>query len=477
MLPSADTPEENGPTLLEAGIAKTPAGRLPDQARAEAEAAYRRAPRGTVHRVGPDTPLSAVNALDIAPGDTVLFQRGGVWRGQLRVCSGVPGHPVRYGAYGTGPAPVLQPSLDASGADRWSPVGDGLWRVETGSRCDIGNILPDGGEDGCLFKRGSLAELLRDGDFFFDPEDGRVTVRSERGNPGARWRSIELAVKRHAIDEASAHDVLYEGLALRFGAAHGIGGGGASRIAVLGCDISWIGGGYLYRDDLGNGVRYGNGIELWGGAEDIRVEGCRVRQCWDAGLTNQSNEEGSRQRNILWKGNTVRECEYSYEFWQQGDEASAEDVRLQDNVFCDAGGGWSHAQRWNPNAAHLMFYDTTVPTSGFAVLGNRFSRSADCLARLFNDWRGQAAFSGNVWESGGEPLCRYHARPRSGLRFLYPDRLDRIHSDDPAEIEAQGSGGRLFPATPDGLRLFQDAFAFGPDELLRTPSEAPGLSR
>ena len=53
-------------------------------------------------------------------------------------------------------------------------------------------------------------------------------------------------------------------------------------------------------------------------------------------------------------------------------------------------------------------------------------------------------FEGNVWESGGEPFCRFHGRPRSGLRYLYPDRLDQIHRDDASEIESQGGGARLF---------------------------------
>ena len=221
--------------------------------------------------------------------------------------------------------------------------------------------------------------------------------------------------------------------------------GGVARAEIRGCTVSWIGGGVLYRDDLGNGVRYGNGVELWGGAEDVVVEDCDVSQCWDAGLTNQSNEPGSVQRNILWRANRVRDCEYSYEFWQQGGGGSASDVRLEDNVFEDAGGGWGHAQRWNPNAAHLMLYDTTVTTPGFAFRRNVFRRSADVLARVFNDWSGQAVFAGNAWERGGaEPVCRFHGRPRSGLRHLYPDRLDRVHCDDAAEIESQGSGGRVF---------------------------------
>ena len=430
--------------IVEAGIAKFPSGRSPDEASAEAEAAYGRVPTDEVFHIGKSMSLDEVNALELAPGATVLFERGGVWRGQLRARSGIPGHPVRYGAFGDGPAPVIQPSHDASGADRWTDEGGGLWSAASGARADIGNVILDGGESGCLFKRGSREELLRDGDFFFDPATTRVVVRSESGNPGACWRSIELAEKIHGIDQGGAHDVAYDSLDIRYSAAHGIGGGSVKRIDIRNCSISWIGGGYLYIDNLGNGVRYGNGIEFWGGAEDVLVEGCRVSQCWDAGLTNQSSMPSSVERNIVWRGNFVDHCEYSYEFWHQGKDGVTENIRLENNDFRDAGFGWGHAQRWNPNAAHLMLYDTTMPTPGFEIVGNRFSRSANVMVRAFSNWAGEAVFKDNVWEADGAPYCRCHGRPRSGLRFLYPDHLDQIHCDDEAEIEAQGDGGRIW---------------------------------
>ena len=457
--------------ILEAGIAKTSAGRLPDEADAIAEAAFGRAPTDRVYKIDEGTSLDEVNALDLAPGATVLFRRGGLWRGQLRVRSGTPEHPVTYGAWGEGPSPIIQPSHDLGSPAAWRQESDGLWRAATGAAADIGNVILDHGEAGCLFKRGSRAALLNDRYFWCDPATFEVVVRSDKGNPATRWASVECAEKIHVIDQGAAHDVVYDSLALRYGAAHGFGGGGVKRIAIRRCDVSWIGGGYLYVDTLGNGVRYGNGIEFWGGAEDVLVEGCRVSQCWDAGLTNQSSMTGKLQRNIVWRGNEVSECEYSYEFWQQGDEAAARDVRLEGNVFRNAGRGWGHLQRWNPNAAHLMFYDTTVPTPGFVVTDNVFSRSEDVLARIFNEWRGEAVFSGNVWETGGEPVCRFHGRPRAGLVNHYPDHLDQIHCDNRAEIESEGPGGCDFEATEAGFRRFEESFGFGPDTFHLTNEE------
>ena len=240
------------------------------------------------------------------------------------------------------------------------------------------------------------------------------------------------------------HDVVYEGLHVRYAGAHGFGGAGAKRVTIRGCDVSWIGGAYHYRDDAGNGVRFGNGIEFWGDAEDVLVESNRVWEVWDAALSNQSSEKGSVQRNIVWRGNDIRRAEYSYEYWQQGEGAQTSGIVFADNVCREAGKGWGHRQRWNPNAAHLMFYDNTADTREFVVSNNVFSGSENVLLRMFNDWRAALVFADNRWEPGPGAYGRWHGRPAKGLRWLYPDRLDRVHADDASEIEADSVGSRVF---------------------------------
>ena len=226
-------------------------------------------------------------------------------------------------------------------------------------------------------------------------------------------------------------------------------------VVVCDCDIAWIGGGYLYYDKKGNGVRFGNGIEFWANCEDCIVEGNRLWEIWDAALTNQSNEDGAVQKNIVWRGNEVWNCEYSYEYWQQGANARTENVCVENNIFRDAGKGWRHRQRLNPNAVHLMFYDTTAETKGFVVRNNVFSRSENTLFRLFNDWRKDLTMAGNTWVAEKESICRFHGRPTEDLIYRYPDRLDQMHDDNLAEIQSQGSGARVFKADElDGFLSF-----------------------
>ena len=435
--------------VVEAGIEKFVAGRTPEEARSAGEAAYGRPVTDEIVYVNGSMTLDELNRRELKPGTKVLFERGRTWRGQIVAQSGKPGHPIVYGAYGEGPKPCIQPSYDGSDASKWRPVGEGLWRIDVGAGNDIGNIvLSRGGADApnaCGFKRQTLAELRNDLDFCCEKGSWAVTMRSAV-NPAARFGSVELCEKIHCVDETWAHDVVYEGLHLRYSAAHGIGGSDTKRITVRGCDISWIGGGYLYYDKKGNGVRYGNGIEFWSAAEGHVVESNRVWECWDAGLTNQSSEDGVLQDDIVWRGNEVWNCEYSFEYWQQGAGARTRNVRFVDNVCRDAGKGWGHRQRWNPNAAHLMFYDTTADTQGFVVRGNSFVRSEKCLIRLFNDWRRSLTLADNAWVSAGEPICRYHGRPTKDLVYKYPDRLDQLHDDNLAEIQSQGTGARVFGA-------------------------------
>ena len=56
--------------------------------------------------------IAKVNAATFLPGDSILFNRGDVWYGQSLTAptSGVSGNPIIYGAYGSGPNPVIKGS-------------------------------------------------------------------------------------------------------------------------------------------------------------------------------------------------------------------------------------------------------------------------------------------------------------------------------------------------------------------------------
>lgn len=403
--------------------------------------------------------LEKVNSTALGYADTVRFFAGEVFRGHLEPQSGRSGESVVYTSYGEGTKPVIEPSWDASSVDDWVKVGRKLWKCEKPSRFELGNIIFNHGAKGCARKVDKPEQLSGHDLYFCWVEADKAVYLVSRRNPAKRFSSIELAEKQHIVVESNCHDIVYDGLWLRYGAAHGIGGGNVSNIVIKNCDICWIGGSTLYYDDGGRGVRYGNGIEFWGNASDILVENCRVWECWDAAFTNQSNVVGAVQKNITWRGNEIWNSEYSYEYWQQGDGARTENIVFENNVCRDAGYGWGHTQRWNPNAGHLMFYDTTAETEGFYIRGNRFYRTKDCGIRLFNAWYPSITMENNEWKIPFHYLMRYHARPTSDLIYKYPDHLDRIHDDNEAEIQSQTVEEPLkLRGSRRGLKVFNEKF-------------------
>ena len=88
--------------------------------------------------------LERANKADLRPGDRMLFRRGGLWRGVLDLKSGDASARTYYGAYGSGPKPIFQGSVERNRESDWAEIAPGLWstRIEKGE--DLECLIPDG---------------------------------------------------------------------------------------------------------------------------------------------------------------------------------------------------------------------------------------------------------------------------------------------------------------------------------------------
>ncbi|MBQ4202254.1 MAG: protein kinase [Thermoguttaceae bacterium] len=267
---------------------------------------------------------------------------------------------------------------------------------------DVGNIILDGKK--AAFKRWTRDDLKAQDDFWFDRKEGRVFFYSKE-NPAKTYRSLEAAVMLHVIDHSSVHDAVFDGLDLRYGAAHGFGGASSKRLIIRNCDICWIGGGDQYRGGgEGRRVRYGNGIEFWADAEDNLVENCRLWEVYDAAITNQGSGTNV-EKNIVYRDNLIWNCEYSFEYWNRDETSKTENVSFVDNVCLNAGYGWGHVQRPDPNGRCLMFYSNTAQTKNFLVKGNVFANATESLVRSDVAWTPeQPVLDGNVYSQENQAL-------------------------------------------------------------------------
>jgi hypothetical protein len=83
----------------------------------------------------------------------------------------------------------------------------------------------------CGWKKWKQAELLNPYDYYYDRSSKRVFLHCA-ANPATRHASIELALGRHVVNQTGKHHVVYDGLAIMYGAAHGFGGGNTHHLVI-----------------------------------------------------------------------------------------------------------------------------------------------------------------------------------------------------------------------------------------------------
>ena len=371
--------------------------------------------------------LGKVNAAELAPGDEVRFRSGGIWRGQLRPQSGSLGRSITYGSYGKGPKPVLMGSVSAVGAAAWQEVAPGLWRsTVVGLVRDVGQVVCADRRTWGV-KKFSRDELKAPLDYWYDENDHSVLLRSDV-NPGLSFSSLELALSRHIIDETRCHDVVYDGLALRYGAAHGIGGATVSNVVVRACDISWIGGGLQRwvldgKSGRRHPCRWGNGVEFGSNCRNALIERCRIWEIYDAAVTCQSGAVDDPDENVVFRDNVLWHAEYSFEFWNVNPRSRSSGIVFEHNTCVGAGFGWGHRQRPNPNGTHLMFFQNRALAENVVVRNNVFCRASERAVTLVNDWLAPPGSSEglrlerNLYWVDGENVFEGNAKGQKGLCF------------------------------------------------------------
>ncbi len=73
-------------------------------------------------------------AFTLQPGDKILFERGGTYRGEVILgVSGTPSQPITIGAYGTGNKPVIKGSVPVTG---WSNYQGNIWVADVSGQVD-----------------------------------------------------------------------------------------------------------------------------------------------------------------------------------------------------------------------------------------------------------------------------------------------------------------------------------------------------
>ncbi len=351
----------------------------------------------------------------------------------------------------------------------FSPLG--IWRASI-EHCepvaaDVGILILNHGERWGV-KKWRQEDIKEPLDYWYDPELKRVILACD-ANPAEKFNSVELALTQHIVNQGNCHDLVYDGLMIRYGAAHGFGGGYTRRITIRNCDLCWIGGGLQAWRKNAKGdeypVRYGNAIEFWGAAEDHLVEHNRIWEVYDAALTNQGNSDNSHQINIIYRHNVIWNSEYSFEFWNRPAVARTENILFEHNTCVDAGYCWSHKQRPDINGAHMMFYRSPSATTNFVVRNNIFANSTEVCLRMDSDWRNGLVMHNNLYWQAGKNVIRWlikdHFGPADFQSYQAATGLDCASLfAEPLFVNPGARDYRLRPDSP-GITLATDGGPVG----------------
>lgn len=371
--------------------------------------------------------MEAVEKLPLANGDVVYFKRGDSWRDvALRTRGG-----VSYSAYGEGKKPELMGSpFDGAKHGKWELTdAPNVYKYSERFSKDIGQIVFNNGEHGLYAQKivisikdknnpieaikrtpfTSYKDLTTDLEFWHDlglgqvenndPNYGYLYLYSSKGNPAERFSNIEFNRRGNVV--AGTSNVLIDNLRIMYGGSHGVGAGTCENLKVQNCEFWWIGGAMQnYNDD---GVRFGNAVEIYGGAINYTVENCYIDEVYDAGVTHQVSHATAGDflmKNVIYKDNIILRNVYSIEHFNRHNEGTQRchhNVFYLNNICRYAGEGFGLTRPNKSSPAHIRSGGLIADTENFVIEGNVFDRSTYDILKFVSGGDEAAEFKNNVF--------------------------------------------------------------------------------
>lgn len=325
------------------------------------------------------TPASPRGDFDFAaaPGDSILFARGTIWRGALKTFPG-----VTYGAYGEGKNPIICGSVDLSAPSIWEEIAPHIWQCSAPPETDAGNfILGEGDARTGATLRWERGDLCAQGDFW----DGRYAAARSKDaapekmdallmwsekNPGEYYGHIECCVRGSRVLLSLRSGMTVENLTFTGSGVHAVQGAGRG-ITVRNCRFEFIGG---CTWSLELRIRYGNCVEFWNTAEDVTVEGCSFYQVYDSCVTHQGSAECTPCVRFVCRNNVFDS--YGMAAFEYRDRVPV-DSSFTGNVCRNAGVGFAMAgevlprrsEIWpQPMGHHLFFWRMEHASEGGSLI-------------------------------------------------------------------------------------------------------------
>ncbi|QDU72954.1 right-handed parallel beta-helix repeat-containing protein [Mucisphaera calidilacus] len=356
------------------------------------------------------------------PGTHLLYRRGSVARQPFPLGSGSEDQPVVIGAYGEGPKPLFLGSIDVSSPELWVPAGENRWRCTQKLPPGANLIFFDNDNEHCGAMRWSHDQLTTPRDWCMaEIVDNQIVERDyllvhAENNPATQHQRIEFVPEwKYIVFRDDHHHIRVRDLEFRYIGTHALQVSGGHHIEIIDCDIAYVGGA-IFKDRIGiNGlwVRYGNAIEIWEAGHDIRVEGCKVYETYDAGFVAQGSSAPGAIRDVNVRNNWFYDNGFD-NFDNSWGEHAILRVAFEHNTCVNAGGGWGYVTEGRPRLSeflpdaigwHVFLDNQAIADSTITIRHNIFC------------------------DAPGNPLVRVRQMPGDGWRGVVMDHNAYFQSD------------------------------------------------
>ena len=380
----------------------------------------------------PETPFATpynLGKVKLKAGDVVYFERGSVFRGTWTAM--IDG--VTYSAYGEGKKPEFYGSIhDYADPKYWeeTDVKNTYVCTEIFTK-DIGGVIynedqsaikvtvgSNGIFDGKQFR--DYKDIEKDLHFYRDTKTGKLYFKCNKGNPGEVFDRIELNLAGTVVS-VKANNITLDNLCVKYGGSHGIGlSNNYTGLTVQNCEIGFIGGAiHSIRD--GWAIRFGNGIELWGGTDNFTIKNSYFYDIFDAAMTFQySGSLETNIKNVSFVDNVIERCTYSFEYFlNAGENSYIENITIANNLMWYTGEGYCFKRYGENQDAHIKSWEhnNNYVRGYFNITNNLFAMSE---AYLVQSWSGNdvsAKYDSNIYIQSEGKLLGENGKTNQKIKF------------------------------------------------------------
>ena len=393
----------------------------------------------------PETALKSINGMDkILPkeGDAILFKRGDVFRFGKEI---VTYNNIIYGAYGDGVKPKIYGSPENYAQNNnWKKHNETVWKISFNYPEACGLVLNHSELIG--IKKENVEDLHKNGDYYHDIKGETFYLYCDKGIPSSVYFDIEIMPTITLFDAIhDSENIVIDNLCLKYTSSFAVHVVDAQNFTVTNCEIGFTGGKWTNSHE--RKLRYGNAIEFWEGAVDVKVENNWIYQTFDSALTWQG-KIGCEYKNISFSGNLFEYNNCDIEFFEN--DATLENFRIENNIMRFTSLGWGTKREdggirgiegvvRGVTGSHPQNKPTNVISAYFT------NNIIDCPSRQIINWSWEPEHSKTIHTSGTKLYVKESYRSmKNCLQGLQTQKGQSYYKSSATDFEELKNDFKIF---------------------------------